>query len=179
MLSSNRVQSGATVSLKGWVKPVAEPEIAVWFGSDLTDSDPQTVKAAIKGIGAAIELADMEFPPQDVVKILDGNIYHRHVILGPCDESRAGANLDGISSRVSRHGVAVDSPADLESNTGRILDVVCHVAATLAACGETISAGDVLICGSITPPIFLEANDTLLEHALDPCGTVSVNLSFT
>ena len=34
-LRSGLVRSGETVSLKGWVKPIAEPEIAVHIGRDL------------------------------------------------------------------------------------------------------------------------------------------------
>ncbi len=178
MMQENVLAAGAEASLKGWIKPVAEPEVAIWFGRDLADGvDPAAVKSAIKGLGPAIELADMEFAPEDITRILDANIYHRHVILGPCDETRAGAALDGLVSRVTRNGKDFASVTEIESNTGRVLDVAAHVASTLAACGEKIRAGDVLICGSITPPIFLDANDTQLKHGFGGIGSVSVRLS--
>ena len=39
------------------------------------------------------------------------------------------------------------------------------------------SAGDVIITGSITPPLMIEADDTELTHLLEPIGEVSVRFS--
>ncbi|HJQ61957.1 MAG TPA: hypothetical protein VJ834_03795, partial [Burkholderiales bacterium] len=70
------VASDAAVSLTGWIKPAAEPEIAVYLGSDLEGGvDRTAAAAAIAGIGPAIELADVDRPPDDVEAILAGNIY--------------------------------------------------------------------------------------------------------
>src|SRR5262244_3442292 len=61
-----RVQSGGSVSLGGWVKPVAEPEIAVHIGRDVSaGADHETAKAAIAGISPAIEIVDLTAPPED------------------------------------------------------------------------------------------------------------------
>jgi 2-keto-4-pentenoate hydratase len=178
MLTEGLVISGARVSLQGWIKPVAEPEVAIWFGKDISSaSDLQDNGSAIKGIGPAIELADLDTPPADVAEILAGNIYHRHVILGACDTTRAGARIDGLTCEVTRNGEALPPALDIEANTGRIIDIARHTAATLITCGAQISSGDVLICGSILPPLFLDANDTALEHALDPLGAISVRFS--
>src|SRR5262250_2991852 len=55
-----RVTPGGTVSLAGWTKPVAEPEVAVHIGSDLTaGATLAAAAAAIAGISPAIELADV------------------------------------------------------------------------------------------------------------------------
>ena len=126
----------------------------------------------------AIELADLDPPPEDVTKILAGNIFHRRVILGRCEGTRAGALLDGLVGRVTRSGAKVPpvSGDALEANTGRVLAVVAHIASTLAACGEQLESGDVIICGSVVPPLFLDVNDTGLSFALEPIGEVSVRL---
>src|SRR5438105_4971048 len=59
------VRSGATVSLAGWTKPVAEPEIAVHLGRDVAGgTDHAAAEAAIAGISPAIELADVSAPPR-------------------------------------------------------------------------------------------------------------------
>src|SRR5262249_55457532 len=66
-----RVQSGGSVSLAGWVKPVAEPEIAVHIGCDVSaGTDHATAKAAIAGISPAIEIVDLTAPPEDPERIL-------------------------------------------------------------------------------------------------------------
>ncbi|MGA7490519.1 MAG: hypothetical protein WBW74_26660, partial [Xanthobacteraceae bacterium] len=77
-----RLRSGASISLAGWAKPVAEPEIAVHIGRDVpADADHEAAAAAIAGISPAIELADLTTPPEDPEHILSGNIYQRHVVL--------------------------------------------------------------------------------------------------
>jgi 2-keto-4-pentenoate hydratase len=170
--------SGTTASISGWAKPVAEPEIAIHIGRDLgPGADADTVKAAVAAIGPAIELADLDPPPEDVEAILSDNIFHRHVILGPRDDSRAGARLDGLSANVRRNGAELDVPADLETNTGPLLGIVRHVADTLAAHGERLSAGDFVIAGSIVPPIFLTAEDEEIAYELAPVGGVSVRFA--
>ncbi len=182
MLTEARVVSGDAVSIAGWKKPVAEPEIAVYIGTTLADGhDAAAVARAISGIGPAIELADLDPAPEDVTKILAGNIFHRRVILGRSDATRSGARLEGLAGHVTRSGVKAPpvSGDALEANTGRILAVVAHIASTLAACGERLESGDVVICGSVVPPLFLDASDTGLTFALDPIGEVSVRFTQT
>src|SRR5438270_5239927 len=101
MMQKSLVPNASAVSLAGWTKPVAEPEIAVHMGKDLPGgADRAATIAAIAALGPAIELADLNPPPDDVEIALAGNIFHRHVILGPPDASRAGAQLDGLVGHV-------------------------------------------------------------------------------
>ena len=109
--------------------------------------------------------------------ILAGNIFHRRVILGQTDTSRAGARLDGLSGHITRKGAKGSPVTELEANTGRIVDIVAHLATTLAASGERMQAGDVVICGSIVPPIFLDSSDKEIVYRLDPIGEVSIRFS--
>jgi len=171
------VASGATLSLANWKKPLAEPEIAVHMGSDLpAGADSDAVKRAIKGIGPAIELADLDRPPDDVEQILAGNIYQRHVILGPCDSSRAGCVLDGLTGRILRNGTEIARTSDPQANTGNLIGIVRHVADVLAACGEQLRAGQIIITGSIVPPLWVEAGEAV-DFQLDPLGGVSVRFA--
>ena len=175
LLDTALLPSGASVSLQGWQKPVAEPEIAVHLRADLpAGADRETARAAIAGIGPAIELADIDCFMDDVEAILAGDIFQRHVLLGPRDDSRRGARLAGLTAHLRRSGRDVPAPDDLESNTGPIVDIVRHVADVAAALGEELRGGQFIICGSVTPPLFLDASDTGIDFTLDPLGTVSV-----
>ena len=169
------IGDGETVSLTGWTKPLAEPEVAVYMGSDLVgDVGPKQVAAAIAGLGPAIELADFDAPPEDPEAILAGNIYHRRVALAPMDPTRAGARLGGLTGNVTRGGGEFASIEDLEANTGTLVGLVALVAGSLAVAGEVLRAGDVIIPGSTTPPIFLESDDTEIRFDLGASGSVSV-----
>jgi 2-keto-4-pentenoate hydratase len=172
------VPSGGTVSLKGWVRPAAECEIAVRMARDLrSDATPHDVMAAIKAIGPAIELADLDpLPaPGNLDAVLAGDIFQRHVILG--ERTQAGGSVRGLTSRLIRRGEEAARTGDPEKLTGKLVDIVAHVANTLSAFGETLKAGDVVITGSITPPIMLEPDETALGYALDPIGAVSVTFT--
>jgi 2-keto-4-pentenoate hydratase len=170
--------SGSTASLAGWTRPVAEPEIAVRMLRDLAGgASADEALAAIKDIFPAIELVDMDpiATPDNLDAVLAGDIYQRHVVL--CGNTRAGSATTGLTSRLFRRGQEASSTTDPEALTGKLPSIVAHVANTLAAFGETLKAGDVIITGSITPPVILEPDETDFGHALDPIGEVSVNFS--
>ncbi|MCW5698201.1 MAG: hypothetical protein KIS96_15950, partial [Bauldia sp.] len=91
--------------------------------------------------------------------------------------SRPGGDTTDLTARVIRRSVESARSDTPEALTGKVVDLVRHVAGTLAAHGEKLAAGDVVICGSITPPIALEPDETELTYWLDPIGPVSVKLS--
>jgi 2-keto-4-pentenoate hydratase len=103
---------------------------------------------------------------------LEGDIFQRHVLLGA--HTRAGGGIGGLTSRLMRRGKEANRSSDPEALTGKLVDIVAHVANTLAAFGEKLAAGDIIIIGSITPPLMIEPDETALAHALDPIGEVAV-----
>src|SRR4051812_49083230 len=178
MMQTSLIPNGSTVSFGGWTKPVAEPEIAVHMGQDLPGgADRAATTAAIAALGPAIELADLNPPPDDVEVTLAGNIFHRHVILGPPDPTRAGARLDGLVGHVFRRGALSAKQESVEALIGEMIGIVQHVAGTLAAYGERLRARDVIITGSIVPPPFIEPDETEFAYALEPIGGLSVKFS--
>ena len=180
LMQSARVKSGGTISLKGYVRPVAEPEIAVRMAATPSaGASADAVRAAIGEIMPAIEIADMDpVPtPDNLDVVLDGDVFQRHVVIG--GTPRAGGSLEGLTSRVTRRGALINTTTDPEALTGKAVDIVAHVAATLAAYGETLLPDDIIITGSITPPQMLEADDTAFVHALDPVGEVSIRFDWS
>ena len=178
MMQKSLVANGATVSLAGWHKPVAEPEIAVHMGKDLPGgADRAATIAVIAALGPAIELADLNPPPDEVEVTLAGNVFHRHVILGPPDPTCAGAKLDGLVGHVFRRGGLAAKQENVEALIGEMIGIVAHVAGTLAANGERLRAGDVIITGSIVPPPVIEPDETEFAYALEPIGGLNVKFS--
>ncbi len=171
--------SGSAVSFAGWTRPVAECEIAARMAISLTGgATAKTAATAVKEILPAIELADFDPPPtpDNLDAVIADDIYQRHVVLAGA--TRAGASVAGLTSRLIRRGAEAASTTDPEALTGKLPDIVAHVANTLAAFGETLAAGDIIIIGSITPPIMLDHDETALTHALDPIAEVSVQFSW-
>ena len=99
------------------------------------------------------------------------------MILGPSDTSRAGAKLDGLVGHVFRRGTLAAKQDKIESLIGEMIGIVQHVAGTLAAYGEKLSAGDVIITGSIVPPPMIEPDETEFAYTLEPVGELAVRFS--
>jgi 2-keto-4-pentenoate hydratase len=171
------VSSGATISLSGWEKPAAEPELAVYLGKDLpAGSNRQTAIAAISAIGPAIEVADVDHPSDDVEGTLARNIYQRHVILGRKDIWRAGGVISNLTCRVQRKSTEIDNTSDLQALTGELIDIVRHVANLLGAFDQPLQAGQLIIAGSIIPPIWVEPGEEI-AFALKPIDTISIRFA--
>jgi 2-keto-4-pentenoate hydratase len=178
MMEKSLLPDGASVPVGAWTQPVAEPEIAVYMAADLPGgADRAATIAAIGSLGAAIELADLDPTPPDVEEALAGNIFHRHVILGPADPARAGVRLDGLAGVVFRRGKEAARQVDLQANIGEIVGIVTHVAGTLSAYGERLRAGDVIITGSIVAPPRIEKDETEFAYALEPMKPLSVRFT--
>jgi 2-keto-4-pentenoate hydratase len=170
-----RVQSGESISLAGWAKPIAEPEIAVHIGRDVAaGADREAAAAAIAGISPAIELVDLTSPPEDPERILAGNIYQRHVVLAGAGPARAGSAADGLTCRIIRRGSESARTSDPQANTGEWVSIVRHVADVLAAFGERLRGGEIIITGSVVPPLAIEAGEEGIAFEVDPIGGVAV-----
>jgi 2-keto-4-pentenoate hydratase len=177
LMANAIVASGSTICVDHWKKPAAEPEITVYLGKDLAaDATLEMTIAAIAGLGAAIEIADVDHPSEDVEGTLARNIYQRHVVLSPCDAARAGGVLAGLHARVYRNGAEIANTSDLQALTGELVLNVRHVARLLAIFGETLHAGQIIIAGSITPPIWVESGGSVGFH-LEPLEPISVTLT--
>jgi 2-keto-4-pentenoate hydratase len=180
LLQSALVPSGSTLSLSNWKKPAAEPEIAVYLGKDLpANAERNTTMAAIAALGPAIEVADVDHPSDDVEGTLACNIFQRHIILGGSDSSRAGGVLSSLTCRVLRNGSEIANTSDpqaLQKLTGELIDIVRHTANLLAAFGESLQAGQIIIAGSIIPPILVEPGEEIVFN-LSPIDTISIRFA--
>jgi 2-keto-4-pentenoate hydratase len=177
LLEKAIVPSGSTISLKGWTKAAAEPEITVHLGENIpAGADRETTMRAIAGLGAAIEVADVDHPSADVEGTLERNIYQRHLILGPTAAAHAGGVLAGLRARVVHKGLEIANTSDFEALTGELITIVQHVANLLGVFGETLDAGQIIIAGSITPPIWVQPEEEV-TFELSPLEPISVRFS--
>jgi 2-keto-4-pentenoate hydratase len=163
---------GATVDVSGWTKPAFEAEVAAHLATDLhPDATPAEALAAVGGWSVAIELADVDRAPDDVEEVVAGNIFHRHVLLGPVVPERP----DPLSFVLTRDGVEAASTSEPEALTGELGFVLASMAETLACCGAGLCAGDVVITGSVVPPITVANGSSWVVEA-DGLGRVGVIL---
>ena len=179
LMARGVLASGATVSISGWTNPRAEPEIAVYMGRDLrAGADRATAAQAIAGVGPAIELVDTEYQPEvgTVENVLATNIFHRHVMPGAKDTSRAGCVLEGLTAHILKNNAQLVPAAAPAATSGELIDIVRHVADMTSAFGEGLRAGEVIITGLLVPPIAVAPGDEILFR-LEPIGAVSVRFA--
>jgi 2-keto-4-pentenoate hydratase len=172
-----KVDPDTTVSIKGWKQAVVEPEIAIHLGADPgVGADDEAVRGAIAGLGIAFELADLNPPPEDVEAILAGNIFNRHVALGPAIGARAGGNTGGLTGTIHRNGELFARTSEVESNTGSLIAITREVCDVVSGLGENIKAGDVIIAGSIVPPIFVEGDAEEITFEVNELGRLGIRV---
>jgi 2-keto-4-pentenoate hydratase len=163
-------EAGSELPVGGWTKATAEPEIAVHVASDVpADGDRDAVARAIGALGPAFEVVDID--GGEVEQILAGDLFHRYVVLG--DPTPFGAVAPADLRGRFRHNEeeqAIDEPLAL---VGDPVDALAHLATHLAAFGETVRAGEVLITGSIIPAVAVAPGDTL-HYRLDPLGELAL-----
>lgn len=175
--SHTRLESGAALSVSGWHRPMLEPEIAIYLGTDVAGgADPDQARAAIAAIGSAIEMADLDTELSNLEQVVGGNIFHRAVILGEPDGSRAGGRVDDLTVAVQRGDDTVAQTDDVTALTGSPVDLVMHVSSWLAATGQRLEAGQVIISGSVVPIIAVEAGDSV-TYRCHGLGVLEVSLT--
>ena len=105
--------------------------------------------------------------------MLAENIFQRGVVLGQPDPARAGGDVTGIRARVAVDGEQVGATDDATALTGELIGVVAHVATLLAAFGETLRAGEVVIAGAVLPHVWPEPGQEV-EVEVEPLGRLAV-----
>jgi 2-keto-4-pentenoate hydratase len=174
--SGAELSPGARHSLAGGTRVGIEPEVAVHVSAAVPAGESrERAAAAIGALGAAIEVVDIDMPFEDLEQILARNVFQRAFMIGPAVEERAGGELDGVVARVSKDGVEQESARAAEV-LGDLADTVILVADLLAELGEALQPGDVIISGSLTPIVWVEAGDRV-EVDLGPLGKLEASFA--
>ncbi len=138
-----------------------EPEIAVYLLRPLpSDASDTEVRAAIGGIGAAIEVIAFDLPMGDVEAIIASNIFNRGVTFFGDNPARSGDSLDSLSVSLLRDGEPALRGVPSEV-LGSLVPTVRLVSDTLHAHGEALVAGDRIITGSLTKPLLVKSGDSV------------------
>ncbi len=175
LTSATTVPPGASHSLAGGTHVAMEAEVALHLGTDLPGgAGPDAARRAVAGLGAAIELVDLDRPFDDVEAIVAGNVFHRAVAFGAPVSPPAGGWLDGVTARIVRNGTETEA-LDPAAAAGDLIAIVSFVADTLAACDERLCGGDRIIAGSLGRLLFVDPGDTVTAD-LGRLGSVTLRL---
>lgn len=186
MVPAGLFASGARLPYASLRGPGAECEIGLRLARDLPAGpcDLATARAAVGEVFAAIEIVENRYgspPLGDLARIgtptlIADQVYHRAAILGMAPANWAELDLAAIPGRV-----AVDG---LERGMGHGRDLLGHPMAALAwlagsptvAAFGGLAAGQVVMLGSVTPPIWLD-RPCHVSVAFEGLGEVTVTLT--
>ncbi|WP_420383445.1 2-keto-4-pentenoate hydratase [Novosphingobium sp.] len=157
-----RIADGGHLDPATCLQPKVEAEIAFVLGADLPDpqSTPEQVAAAVTSVHAAIEIVDSRITDWKIAfadTVADNGSSAFFVL------ADAGKPLDGLdiwtAGMVMQINGAIVSLGVGAAALGHPLKAAAWLAQTLAARGEPLRAGDVLLAGALGPMVTLTPGD--------------------
>ena len=184
MLANNIRRSPCTLAASDFVRLGIECEVAARLGDDLPPSgapfDKDKVSGAVESLMTAFEVIDNRRTPglEQSIQFITGvaaNIYNAGVVLGsPVTDWRAIDLVSAYGSMdINGEKVGDGHGSDV---MGHPLEPLAWLANKLAEQGLGLSAGMVIITGSIVSPKFLEAGDKA-SISIEGLGSAELNVT--
>jgi len=181
MATGNILRSGATVRFADYVRPGVECELAVRLARDLPPG-PCTAEQAADAVGdvvAGIEIVENrygELQELGVPTLIADQIFHGACMLGePGARDWRSLDIDRLRGRLVIDGHQRDEGvgADL---MGHPMNCLAWLAgSTVAAAFGGLKAGQVVMLGSVTPPVWLTGPASVTVY-FSPLPPVQVRL---
>ena len=183
ILASNVRRSPAVLVSSNFLEVGIECEVAARLGQDLPASgapyDLAKVSEAVDAVMTAFEVVDnrrTQGQPQQVqlMTSVASNILNAGVVLGAPILQWQGIDLTAVRGSMEINGELVGEGYGSDV-MGHPLEPMAWLANMLAARGKGLSAGMVVITGSIVPPKWLKAGDTA-TIAIDHLGSAEIQV---
>jgi 2-keto-4-pentenoate hydratase len=173
LAGANALDPGAPLDTSRLIQPRCEPEIVFVLGRDLAGPHVSAVDvlAASSGVAVGIEVLDSRyrdyrFTLADVVA--DNTSAGRFVVGTPVAPAGIDLRLVGVVLELNGEVVATASGA---ASLGHPAAAVAWMVRTMAADGEGLRAGDVVLSGGLTAAVPVAAGDVVVA-SIDRLGTV-------
>jgi 2-keto-4-pentenoate hydratase len=142
-----------------------EPEIAIRFGAAVrAGDDPHAVRSAIEGVAPAVEVLDWRSAKLDLESLASSSSYHAGFVTGALRSLDDVPAISADCPRFERAGerIGVPDPRLVPQDSDGLVRLVARVAAFLSVFGESIEAGDWLLCGACTNPARVDPGDSIV-----------------
>jgi len=163
MIYRKRVhQSPARIALSSFQNLMIECEMAVRIGRDLpARAEPYTaatVRNAVAAVMPAFELIEDRravYKETRALSLIADNAWNGGIVLGPETPVAAGVELNGVFGRL-----AVDGAERAEGRTDDPMGALAWVANLAASRGRPMTAGMVVITGSLIATMSIKSGET-------------------
>ena len=157
-----RIGDGGSLDPARTIQPKAEAEIAFVLGGDLPDVDTTVaqVAAAVASVHAAIEIVDSRIADWKITfaDTVADNGSSAFFVLADTGLAVEGLDLEGAAMEMTVNGKVVSTGVGAAA-LGNPLNAAAWLAQTLAARGEPLKAGDILLAGALGPMVALTPGD--------------------
>ncbi len=157
-----RIADGGNLDPARCIQAKAEAEIAFVLGADLPSADTtaEQVAAAVASVHAAIEIVDSRIADWKITfaDTVADNGSSAFFVLSDQGLPLAGLDLEGAAMTMTVNG-NVASTGIGSAALGNPLNAAAWLARTLAAGGDPLKAGDILLAGALGPMVVLTAGD--------------------
>ena len=149
------------------LQPKAEAEIAFVLGADLphADTTPEQVAAAVASVHAAIEIVDSRIADWKITfaDTVADNGSSAFFVLADAGKPLTGLDIwtAGMVMQINGQIVSLGVGA---AALGHPLNAAAWLAQTLAARGEPLKTGDILLAGALGPMVALNPGDHVVAY---------------
>jgi 2-keto-4-pentenoate hydratase len=170
--------SPATIAKADFINVRVECELALRLRRDLPEAGApytrESVRGAVAEVMAAFELIEDRFADYKTCKALSliaDNAWNGGVVLGRAVPLAADLDLDGIAGALSSNGRPLST-----GKTDDPLGALAWLANQAAERGRAMTAGMVVITGSVIPTVDIAAGQRL-DFAIEGIGEASLSAS--
>jgi 2-oxo-3-hexenedioate decarboxylase/2-keto-4-pentenoate hydratase len=167
--------SPAAIAKADFINVRVECELAVRLGRDLpTPARPYTresVRDAVTHTMAAFELIEdrfADYKSSKALSLIADNAWNGGIVIGSAKPLPASLDLDGVAGVLKRDGREIAL-----GNTDDPLGALAWLANQAVECGRPMTAGMVVITGSVIPTVDIAPGERL-DFALDGIGETSM-----
>jgi 2-keto-4-pentenoate hydratase len=165
----------APLRVEEHIQPRAEPEIAFILGADLAGPDVTStdVLAATHSVAVGVEILDSRYAEYKftMADVVADNTSAGRFVVGPAIPA-AGLDLRLIGVVLEHNGEVVGTAAGA-ATLGHPASAVAWLVRSLAAEGEGLRVGEIVLSGGLTAAVPLTAGDVVVATA-DRLGSVEI-----
>jgi 2-keto-4-pentenoate hydratase len=174
--AENLLDSGAEVAFRDVARPGVECELAVRLGADLPPGpcDEARAAGAVEEIFAAIELVENRYGDLQVLgtpTLIADQLFHRAAIIGPPLADWTTLDPASLHGRITVNDAVRGEGVGAELMGHPLRGLAWLAGSEVAAVFGGLREGQVVLLGSVTPPIWLDGPGVVTVE-FSPLGPV-------